>query len=208
MIPANVRVMLTGITQTGKTTLVKMLLRSVARFIIYDTKQQYSALGHVVHNLQDLHAALKAGVTRFVYQSANVTPEDFDQVCRYVYLYLRNMLLVVEELQIFCSYSKITPWFMKLLTISQGENYNGASHVGVWGITQQPVRVHWDFKSQVSIIVTFRLGDKDAEDLGRVKSPLLPHAAQIVTLQRGEHIVYSELEPFDKQVARCAPIRL
>lgn len=149
----NLRVFITGKTQSGKSYLAKTIIKNLNNRLIYDVKREYSQLGAVVNNLEQLHSAVKSGVTKLVYQPINFSVDHFDSVCNYVVTYLKNIMFCVDEVHLFCPKHLISSEFKRMITTCQSDPYN----IGVICITQRPANVHNDVISQSSIVICFKL---------------------------------------------------
>jgi len=159
-ISPSLRIFITGKTQSGKTWLTKGIIGQFPNRFIYDIKREYGLLGLVCHNIEDVRAALGKGQTKIIYQPTELSSEHFDDVCKFIFYNLRNIVFCVDEAHKFAPKFKIPPYFNSLITICQGEPYC----IGVIAITQRPANIHNDIISSSTIIISFRLNLKsDAE---------------------------------------------
>lgn len=158
---SNLRIFITGKTQSGKSYLSAHLLSKCENRIIYDLKRKdFNHLGLKVHNLEDLKTALRNGCNKIVYQPNDLHEDHFNDFCGFVFSNLKNIMLCVDEVHKFCTKHKIPNNFNSLVTIGQGDPYN----IGIVAITQRPANVHNDVISSSTIIISFRLNLKaDAE---------------------------------------------
>jgi len=159
-IEPNLRIFATGKTQSGKSHLAKRIIQPAANRIIYDIKREYTGFGAVVHNFSRFEQAVRAGVSRIVYQPEDLGLDEFNRVCWYVCRRLKNILFVVDEVHNFCTKSSIPDGLKYLITVCQGEPYN----IGFFGISQRPANVHNDILSNASVWFVFSLNlDRDAK---------------------------------------------
>ena len=152
-IEANLRIFITGKTQSGKSFLAKHVLQQFNNRLIYDIKREYSALGLIVRSMKDLDRAIKGGCNKVVYQPEDLSPEHFNDFCGYVYKNLKNIMLCIDEVHNFCTKSFIPSEFKKIITITQGDPYR----IGVISITQRPANTHNDVISNSSLYIAFKL---------------------------------------------------
>lgn len=152
-IAPNLRIFITGKTQSGKSHFCKWLLKSFPARIIYDLKREYTAFGVQVHSLATLRFAVQTGYNKIVYQPEDLSIEHFNEVCGFIFRYLRNCVFVVDEVHNFCYKSFIPMEFKRLITIAQGQPYN----IGIIAISQRPANTHNDILGNASIIVAFKL---------------------------------------------------
>lgn len=152
------RYFVTGKTQSGKTYLAKKILMQCKNRLMYDVKREYGDLGVVVHTLQQLAYVIKEGAVRIVYQPEDLSPEHFNEVCRFVYLHLKNIMFAVDEVQSVCTKSYIPKYFKLIITVRQADG------VGVMAITQRPQNVHNDVLSQSSVWFVFKITQKHDAD--------------------------------------------
>ena len=152
-IEANLRIFITGKTQSGKSYLAKSILQQFNNRVIYDIKREYSDLGLVVRSFKDFERAIKGGCNKVVYQPEDLSQEHFNDVCGFIYKNLKNIMFCVDEVHNFCTKSFIPFEFKKLITITQGDPYR----IGVISITQRPANTHNDVISNSSLYIAFKL---------------------------------------------------
>ena len=171
----NLRIFITGKTQSGKTFLTKSIIKQFNNFIVYDIKRQYGELGAKVHSIENIKAELLKGNTKLIYQPVDLSPEHFDEVCKYIFFNLKNILFVVEEAHKFATKHKIPPYFNSLITMCQGEPY----FIGVISITQRPANIHNDIISSSTIVISFKLTlQSDAEAVTGIEAKTIHELPQ------------------------------
>lgn len=181
----NLRVFITGKTQSGKTYLTKQIIRGSQNVLVYDLKREYGDFGAVVHSIPEMMRAFTGGCTRVIYQPEDLSPEHFNDVCGFIFQCLKRVLFVVDEVHKFCPKHKIPANFNTLVTVCQGEPYK----IGVVAITQRPANVHNDVISSSSVIIAFRLNLKtDAEAVTGIP------AERIMQLQKHHFLVFDDRE--------------
>ncbi|MCA9459298.1 MAG: ATP-binding protein [Nanoarchaeota archaeon] len=186
-IASNLRIFITGKTQSGKSYLSAALLSKCQNRIIYDLKRKdFNGLGVIIHNLADLKTAIKNGCNKIIYQPYDLSEDHFNYFCGFVFTHLKNIMLCVDEVHKFCTKYKIPSNFNSIVTIGQGDPYN----IGVIAITQRPANVHNDVISSSTIIISFRLNLKsDAEAVTGIDANAiqkLPHRHFLVFDDRDE----------------------
>ena len=159
-IEPNLRIFITGKTQSGKSYLTKKLLTQYENRVVYDIKREYNQFGLIVHEVSEMEEAFNKGCNKVVYQPNDLTTEHFNEFCGWIWRNLRNIVLVVDEVHNFSTCSFIPMEFKRIITVGQGEPY----HIGVIAITQRPANTHNDIKSNASLYIAFRLNlDADAK---------------------------------------------
>lgn len=195
-IEPNLRIFITGKTQSGKTYLAQRIIGDFKNRFIYDIKRQYSHLGEVCHELPEAYNTLRSGKSSIVYQPNDLSVEHFDDVCRFIFQSLRNLVFVVDEAHKFATKHKIPPYFNSLITICQGDPY----FIGVIAITQRPANIHNDIISSSTIIISFKLTLRtDAEAVTGIS------ADSIVNLKQYHYAVFDDRE-YDNPVSIHPPI--
>lgn len=200
----NSRALFCGITQHGKSTLIMHLLERMDNFIYYNTKAEEKplSLGMPVSSIQGLRAALVGGCTRIIYTPIDLSPEHYDEVCRFVFDHCQDMTFIPEEVQTFASYNKITPGFLLLITQGEGD----PRRIGVWATSQEPVMANWRLKTQCRYIVSFALDQKAADDLQKMREEI--PADRIVQLPRHEFMIYDMGQPYGQRVKFHPPLKM
>jgi hypothetical protein len=198
----NLRMLICGQTQSGKSTFTQRVLMQIDNRIIYDVKRQYGGFGAIVQSIEELRQALLAGCNKLVFWPPDVSPEYFDMVCEFIFFNLQNLTFIVEEVQQFVTKMRIPPYFKNLITMCQGEAPGIASNIGIVAISQRPANVHNDIITQSMIVVSFMLDPIDAEALDvRISK------AVIASLKPFEFALYDGRQYVDK-VTVHAPLRL
>ena len=178
------RLFATGKTQSGKSWLIKSMLKQVRNYIIIDVKGEYSSFGVVVNSVSGLIEALKSGCVRIVVQFLAVDfgrkREIFNDVCGVVSR-LKNILLVVDEGHLFADLHSIPANFEYIITTKEAHN------VGVWYITQRSQKSNPDVRGNSSYKICFRLNeDLDINALSNFK------AVDIRSLGEFEFLFYDD----------------
>lgn len=146
------RYFVSGKTQSGKSTYMKHALKTVQNYVIWDSvKREFGSFGFIVRDLVGLEAAVKAGHTKIVIQTYQVDIGTFDAFCDWIFKHLRNILFVVDEVQLLAKKSLIGPAFMRLITVGQGQEFR----IGIMAAAQRPASVHNDLLGNCTVFVTF-----------------------------------------------------
>lgn len=149
------RLFCTGKTQSGKTYRLRILAGSVQNRLIYDLKRQYGSLGVVLRPrsaeeaARMLHGAYGKGCTRVVVQPATTDEEIFEAVNRFVFMYVRNTLFLVDEVQMWTNANYIPYWLKQVICVKED------ARIGVWCATQRPQNTHYDVRGNATYYVTF-----------------------------------------------------
>jgi len=194
----NVRYFIAGKTQSGKTYLSKEWLQGMNNRIIYDIKREYGDLGATIHTLPQLQRAFLSGCHKVVYQPLDASPEHFDQVCKFIFERLKNIMFVVDEVHKYCSKHSIPYFFNNIITISQG-----LQKIGVMAISQRPANVHNDIISQASVRVSFRMDFED--DADKMAKFIRVQKEDIMNLPKRHFIIYNDLD-FEHPVKKFKPV--
>lgn len=199
-IEPNLRVFITGKTQSGKSYFAKYLLKYYKNYIIYDIKREYSKFGAVVHSLDDLKNAIYNGCNRLVYQPNDLSAEHFDEICDFIFAELKNILFLVDEVHNYCQKMKITMGFKRIITVAQGDPYN----IGVIAITQRPANTHNDIISNSSLIISFKLNLED-DSKAIEKNTGIPYK-DLQNLEYNHFIVYNDRDK-SNLIQKFTPIK-
>lgn len=162
-IDPNIRITVLGMTQSGKSYFVKNLLKSYSARLIYDIKGEYKDFGVVVHDLKSLRETFLSGCDKVVYHTENLSFEHFDEVCKFVYMHLKNIVFVVDEAHNFCSKAYIPEYFKRIITVCQGVPYK----IGVIAVSQRGQNLHNDILGNSTVWRIFQVERLDAEYLSK-----------------------------------------
>lgn len=200
----NARIFFCGKTQHGKSTLVYHLLERMNRYIYVNTKGELTPKKHGANcsTVDDVRNLLRDGCTRIIVTPRDLSENFLDELCRLVFETCTDMTLIIDEIQTYCSHAQIPHWLKILITQGEGE----PRKIGVWALTQMPVRAHWDVKSQSSVIVSFTLNMKDARDLQKVQEEI--PAEKIVMLPKYHFMIYDDGLPYGQRTTFYRPISL
>lgn len=162
IIKTNERTFITGITQTGKTTLAEAIIKNLNSFVLIDPKcKRYKGIGAVCSSYDQAKALHRNKIRKIIIYPNNLTEEAFNNFCQWVYLNIRNSTLIIDELPLFCSANKI-PYWLKMI-IAQGTEKN---NLGCIFIFQTPYMVHNIVLSQAELKISFR--QERQEDIDRL----------------------------------------
>ncbi len=92
-----------GVSRSGKSTPIKMMLGKARRVLVFDSKGEYGALGlKVIRTLPELLETLRccSGNGRFAYVPSGYSKQEFNSFCRLAHIWNKQApcLIVVEEL--------------------------------------------------------------------------------------------------------------
>lgn len=159
------RMYIVGKTQSGKTSLIKFLLRMPNRFIIFDVKREYSDFGTVVRDKNNFLKLIKENVDKIVFQPSRVDIDLFDEVCKIIWENYKNGLFVVDEAHLFAPLNRIPTFFKTIITVMEGELHR----VGVWCINQRPQAIDKTVISQSSHTICFKMNSlRDIKAVERI----------------------------------------
>lgn len=153
-----------GMTQSGKSYLIKKIFLTKKAFIVYDIKHEFAKFGVVVSTPLDFVKALKKGHKRIIYQPIKISDlEEFDKICEIIYNGLKNIIFVVDEAHKVCPKSKITENFENILTMGQGK----PRCIGVVCATQRGQLLNETALTQSRMWILFQLSKGDGDYLTR-----------------------------------------
>ncbi len=114
-IQTNQRVAIFGKTRSGKSYFAVSLLLSYPRLCFHDRKHEHIDLIRKYHfspvkDPNELILAIQKNKKRILYQPADPSVEDFNEVCRIIYG-TGNICLVVDEASSYVTASQIPFWF-------------------------------------------------------------------------------------------------
>lgn len=165
------RVVITGRTQTGKTSFIRCaLLDTLGAYIIYDPDMQFSGCGHVVSRGKEFKQAIRDGHRHIVYQPsdimmgvADVRIQEFENICG-VINHLRNVTFIVDEVSHITRPENrraafVPPTFRMLIVRRMKEPYR----IGIYISTQRMKDADVDLLSQAQVTYTFAQNALDAK---------------------------------------------
>ena len=186
----NDRIMIVGVTGSGKSELMRHLLKSYRdqgiNYIIYDSQHQHG----------DLASYAEGEHENFVYQPKEVDSiEEFETICRSVWR-RRNLVFAIENLDFYSTPQKPqSPTFKKLVHLGRMKG------IGLIMTTRRIADVHKSPCSQVRHWFIFRTFLPN--DVKYLRQFIGDTADQAMKLEEHEFIYWS----FNK-VKICPPIRI
>lgn len=142
-------ILIFGRTGSGKSFLVKRMLKKLERVIIIDAMSEYES-DLIFYNSLDLIDYL-----------VNVKPKTFKIVCRFendndfetlfqIVWYLKNIYLVVEESELYISPYQKQSNFLKLVRYGRHRN------ISIIAVARRVVELSNDVKANASEIISFK----------------------------------------------------
>lgn len=176
-IHSNQHIFIAGKTQSGKSELLKSFINQFYRVVFHDRKHEHQAFAkqnhyYVINTPEQLQTLLHKGAKRIVYQPADPSVEDFDEVCHLIYD-LGNTTFVIDECASYAPTGRVPFWCGELMRLGSGRG------IGVISLTQRPRDVSNVLISESTLIISFRLAlatdrTKMAETCGGSVNPKLP----------------------------------
>jgi hypothetical protein len=149
------RVIVTGMTGTGKTYFVKWYIKTALlkkiKVFVWDPLHQYADLGVPHGSLQSIsNEELRDLDKAIVYQPDPISDNEFtfDAVCKWI-LARQNMYFVAEEFAYYTSASYSPKHFEALA--KRGRNYG----IGIMAVSQRPARIDLNFLGIVNHWIIF-----------------------------------------------------
>lgn len=174
---SNQHAFVAGRTQEGKTTFIRSFINKYPRVVVHDRKHEWAPFAqrnhyYVVNFPEQLATILRKGAKHIVYQPADPSLADFDEVCHIIYD-LGNTTFVIDEASSYCAIGRVPFYCSELFRLGSGRG------IGVISLTQRPRKVDNELLSESTIIVSFRLmletdRVKIAETCGKIVNPPLP----------------------------------
>lgn len=134
---------------SGKTTLIKEIIRPVRRLLVLDKLKEFDA-GQVFYNPQDLYNYVTAAPAfQAIYR-----PIDRDygvDWLAWLALALGDCLLVIDEIDLYCSSAYMSEALYSVVHI--GRHYNTSLLMA----SRMPQRIRNDITAQADTIITFEL---------------------------------------------------
>ena len=156
------RIFICGKTRSGKSVFAKSLLHMYPRILLHDRKHEHAEFMRTHHftpvrDPNELLLAIQKNKRRILYQPADPSVEDFNEVCRIVYN-TGNICIMVDEASSYVTASQIPFWFSEILRLG------GLRGIGAIIITQRPRAIHNTVISESEFIFAFRLHLKTDRD--------------------------------------------
>ena len=191
---------LCGKTRSGKTEWLRAILNRFPRVVIHDRKnewQEFARRNHyiVIHNTDQLVAALQKGYKRIVYMPQDPSKEDFDEVC-HILFQIGNIYFCVDEAQSYSPHGVIGFWFGELMRLGAGRG------IGVCSLVQRPRETNNTLISEATIIVSFRL--QLLTDRQKMSSTVGKEVEETLRTMPPFHYMLYEAEP--DTITWCQPI--
>jgi energy-coupling factor transporter ATP-binding protein EcfA2 len=176
---------ITGQRGSGKSTLVKQILPSKTRLLVYDTLGEYNAHGVVINNLPDLAkfwTTTHRGNFKIIYQPLDPFGE-FDIICRLIFE-CGNVCFCVEEIDSFISRSPAGLDYSFLNIVQRGRH----KHIELIAITQRPFAIPPILRSQTKVFYSFC--QMESRDIDWYKNIYGDSADELRNLKTFEYLVY------------------
>lgn len=170
---AAARIVITGRTQTGKTSFLRCaVLHQLNAYIIYDPDNQFTGYGVLVTTIPELIKAIKQGHRKIVFQVRDILMrgdmgearrEEFELLCQII-VRLRNVTFIIDEI------SEVTrPTGKKIATMPPTlgliikRRMKSPYNIGVIVTTQRMKDADVDFITQAQLTYTFQQNSSDAK---------------------------------------------
>jgi AAA+ ATPase superfamily predicted ATPase len=193
------RVVITGRTQTGKTSFIRCaLLGELNAYIIYDPDMQFNGYGQVVENVKAFVAAIKGGARQIVFQPRDILMgypdariEEFEMLCKIIDR-LRNVTFIVDEVSHITRPENrraafVPPTFRMLIVRRMKSPYR----IGIIITTQRMKDADVDFISQAQHTYTFAQNATDAKYIAEKLG--MPIKELIESLPPHEYLRYDHI---------------
>jgi hypothetical protein len=179
------KILVLGMTGTGKSTLIRELIKDKKRLIVYDTLGEYTEGGAVVYDYATLCQALTKlhdKTFRIIFQPLNPCRE-FSAVCDIIYS-IGNICFAVEEIDTFLCLNA-SGLDDNFLNIVQRGRHNDIELIGV---TQRPFTIPAILRSQCKALYTFRQFEQ--RDIDWIKGMIGAEAEKVRDLKNFEYLHY------------------
>jgi len=172
---------------SGKSVLVKHMIRNERRLVIYDIMSEYTEAVTFDDTqklwLVNFWRQVYKGNFRIVYRP--LRPKDeIDWLAQAVYA-LGDLTFVVEEIDAVCTPFDMSPWMQAI--IQRGRHMN----IEMIGVTPAPFGIHRDLTRQAKDIFVFRTKEpRDIQYLRRLLGEAIE--AKLVALEQYEFVHWSD----------------
>jgi len=167
------RIVVTGRTQTGKTSLVRCsLLGELGSYIIYDPDYQFTGYGYPVDIVPDLIEAIRKGERQIIFQVRDVLMrgdmwdgrrEEFEMLCQVVNR-LKNVTLIIDEVaEVTRRPGTKAATMPPTLGLIIRRRMKAPHNIGVIVTTQRMKDADVDFLTQAQLTYTFQQNASDAK---------------------------------------------
>lgn len=161
-IKPNEHVFIAGMTQSGKTFLMRNYLANYDRVFILDTKGEFKwpevpakeqiSIKHLV-DLPQAASEFRKVIYRPVYEELNMT--YYDKFCEFTYKLKKNITVIDELMQVCPTSLKYPEWLKGIYT--RGMELG----VAAWGLTQRPASIPVFTYDSATHWFIFRLNNVD-----------------------------------------------
>lgn len=178
--------MIFGQRGSGKSYLAQHLTKQHARFIVFDTLNEYAEMGVVCDTMEAFEKFFLENFEKpkfgIVYQPVN-PQADFDLICEYVYR-AGNMCFFVEEVDTFVSPLSVPEWMAHI--IQRGRHKD----ITFIGVTQRPFGIPRILTSQAREIYTFK--QREPRDIDYLCNFIGDEAQKAADLQQYYFLHYDD----------------
>ena len=167
--------MVCGRKGSGKSTYIKLLLKFIECFIVFDYHHEHTNLGFPVYDPKQIAILWTKGVKRLIYLPRYRSLEELEEIAR-IAKNLRNLVLVVDEMD------RLVEKKQSLNKTEIGDLVHGGRHYGVGLIsaTRRFADLHEAFVSQADWTVFF--SQHSSGDMDRLEKELGPEALRIASM--------------------------
>ena len=134
----------------GKSTLIKNLLSSVDRFIIYDLEDEYKASEYnstPVYNFTDLRYCIEHDEPRIIFKPKNAYIGSFEFFSCMIFLLARDYIIIIEEI------NRLMRSCLRLKYASDLVDRGRKRGIGLIGVCRRPFGIDKTYLSQCKNII-------------------------------------------------------
>ena len=192
------QVFICGQSGAGKTFFaINTFLPPLKRIILMDPKWEHFYKKAVyVHSPDELQRALSYNKTKLIYQPHTSDIEEFDQVCKLVFVRGNVTLFLDETTYAIKSAMQLPVWFGNIVRMGRSRN------ISVIALTQRPSQIPLSIISEAQHIVAFRLSLEG--DRKKIAGIVGEDAMQLNKLPEYHFMAYNPKEG----VRWCYPIKI